>query len=138
MAALILAPYAGILALFYVWLSARIPGFRRRHQKSLGVTEDDRFLRAVRAQANFGEYAPFGLLLLYLLASLDAPAILLHLLGILLILGRALHAYSLLIVEPAKGTYRFRIAGMVCTFTMLGLGGILLLLASFNATLSLG
>lgn len=132
MHALILAPYAAILAALYLWLSARIPGFRRRHGKALGVTEDDGFLRAVRAHANFAEYAPFGLLLLYLLAGLETPAFVLHLCAALLVGGRALHAYGLIIAEPKIGSYRFRIAGMVCTFGMLGLSALALAVQWFR------
>ncbi|PZQ44753.1 MAG: hypothetical protein DI551_09455 [Micavibrio aeruginosavorus] len=63
MAAIYLAPYAGILALLYLGLSYYVTGFRRRHRLPYGHNEDDAMQRAIRAHGNFVEYAPFGLLL---------------------------------------------------------------------------
>ena len=56
--------YASLLALFYVYLSARTIGLRRIAKISIGDGCDDSFLRAIRIHANFSEYAPLTLVLL--------------------------------------------------------------------------
>lgn len=56
--------YASLLALFYVYLSARTIGLRRIAKISIGDGGDESFLRAIRMHANFSEYAPLTLVLL--------------------------------------------------------------------------
>jgi len=47
--------YAAILALLYVYLSARTIGFRRKSRVSIGDGGDQELLRAVRMHANFAD-----------------------------------------------------------------------------------
>lgn len=56
--------YASLLALFYVYLSARTIGLRRIAKISIGDGGDDSLLRAIRMHANFYEYAALTLVLL--------------------------------------------------------------------------
>lgn len=132
MAAIYLAPYAGILALLYVGLSYYVTGFRRRHRLPYGHNEDDAMQRAIRAQGNFVEYAPLGLLLLYLLASVGTHPYVVSGLATALVLGRIAHAYSMLVVEPKRGTYKLRVTSMVLTFFTLAIIGLMLLVAWFG------
>jgi uncharacterized membrane protein YecN with MAPEG domain len=129
MAAHLLAPYAGLLALLYTWLSFRITGFRRRHKQALGDNGADAFQRAIRTQANFNEYVPLSLILLYLLAELTPNPVGIHLLASALLLGRLLHAYSLIVVEPKTGRYHVRMTSMIITFSVMAISAILLVAA---------
>ena len=65
--------YASLLALFYVYLSARTIGVRRKANISIGDGGDDSMLRAMRMHANFAEHAPIALLLLAFVDIQGAP-----------------------------------------------------------------
>ena len=60
------AIYAGLLGLFFVGLSYAVTARRRSQQISTGDGDDARMRHLARAQGNFAEYAPIGLLLLAL------------------------------------------------------------------------
>lgn len=114
-----LAPFAALLALIYLFLSASVVRMRFRYRIALGVHAADEMQRAVRAHANFGEYVPFTLLLLALVALLGGGAPLLMVLGGLLVLARLSHAYSLLVAEPRTGRFRWRSAGMIANLLII-------------------
>ena len=116
--------YAGLLGLLLLLLSARTSLLRRATGTVLGFGEDRRLLRAIRAQANFVEYAPMALLLLLLLEARDVPPGLLHLLGGAVLGGRLLHALG---ISPEPEKLILRQLGMVLTFGALGVGAGLLL-----------
>lgn len=111
--------YAGLLALAFVLLSIRVVGARRRARVALGDGGDRMLLRRQRAHGNFAEYVPFALLLMALAELQGAPAPLLHGIGLGLVIGRAIHAYSLnRDPEPIK----VRVVAMALTFTVLVTG----------------
>ncbi len=116
--------YAALLALLLMLLSARTSLLRRATGTGIGFGEDRRLLRAIRAQANFVEYAPMGLLLLLLLEARDIPPGMLHFLGVALLVGRVAHALGIS-REPEK--LILRQLGMILTFGALGVGAVLLL-----------
>lgn len=116
--------YAAILALLYVYLSARTIGFRRKSRVSIGDGGDQELLRAVRMHANFAEYVPLSLILLTYIELQAGPTLLLHVLGGLLLVARISHAYGISSVH-AKGI--FRVGGMAGTFTVITIAAILLL-----------
>lgn len=118
-----LAPFAALLAVLSVVLSILVVRQRYRHQLPLGVAEDSAMQRAVRAHANFHEYTPFALLMVALVAILGGPGLLVTGLGGLLVLSRVSHAYSVLVAESKYRTFRWRMAGMIGTFTTLVLSG---------------
>ena len=106
--------YAALLALFYVYLSARTIGVRRNAKISVGDGGDDSMLRAMGMHANFAEYAPITLLLLAFMEIQGGQSWMLHTLGALLLIARLSHAYGISSLEaPGK----FRVAGMAGTFT---------------------
>lgn len=108
--------YAGVIALIYVVLCARVIAYRRAHRLSLGDAGDASLLKRMRAQANCAEYAPLGLLLLLMAETQGAPALALHVLGLMLVLGRAAHGYGFS-ASPPRMALRFY--GMVLTFLMI-------------------
>lgn len=120
----ITAFYAALLALFFVFLSFRVMGWRRLKSVELGHGEDSQLLRRMRVHANFAEYVPFTLLLMAMAESMTAPRPLIHVAGLILIAGRLIHAYGL---SQSPHILRFRVGGMILTFTALALSAIICL-----------
>ncbi|WP_375265884.1 MAPEG family protein [Planktotalea sp.] len=119
--------YASFLALLFLALSARVIVYRRGNKISMGDNGDNSLLKRMRAQGNFAEYAPFGLLLLALVELSDAPNIAVHLLGLMLLSGRLLHAWGFSASPPVMNG---RVLGMVLTLTMILFSALGLLLHS--------
>lgn len=113
---LITPAYAAIFALLFVALSLRTIRLRRRARVAVGSGGDAVLERAARVHANFAEYVPLALVLIYFAEIEAAGNAWVHGLCIALLAGRLLHAYG---VSQVKENYRFRIAGMVLTFTVL-------------------
>jgi hypothetical protein len=108
------ALYAAILSLIFVALSLRTIRMRRRQKIAIGYADNDLMLRAMRVHANFAEYVPLSLILIYLVEISGRSTWLVHCLGLCLIVGRLLHAYG---VSQPKEVFKFRITGMVLTLT---------------------
>jgi hypothetical protein len=121
----ITALFAALLTGLYLALCFRVIGQRRAHRIALG-TGHPALERAYRAQANFAEYVPLGLILLGLLEGLGAPGALVVALGLALAAGRGLHAFG---ISQEPEVLRLRVTGMMLTFGMLA--GTALLLAGF-------
>ena len=86
--------YAGFLALLFVFLSYRVVQARRLKKVSVGDGGESLVLKAMRAQANCAEYAPIGIILLLLAELQGMPVWMVHVLGLMLLTGRLLHAYG--------------------------------------------
>jgi len=114
----ILIPYAAMLAVLFMLLSIRTIRMRRRLRIAVGHGEDIALLRAMRAHANFAEYVPFALVLLFFAATASAPAWLMHALGVALVAGRISHAYG---VSHVNESYAFRVFGMAMTLSVIGI-----------------
>lgn len=117
--------YAGLLALLFIALSWRVITSRRTNKVSLGDGENKDLRQRSRMHANFAEYAPMGLILLACVELQNAPALAVHLLGLMLLTGRVLHARAFW-VHPMNFT--FRTYGMLLTFGMIALSAIGLIL----------
>lgn len=87
--------YASLLGLLYLVLVARVGRYRARARVAFGTGDDRELEVRMRVQANFVEYVPLALILLALLESLSASRYGLHALGIVLVVGRLLHAWGL-------------------------------------------
>ena len=117
----ITALLTGVLCVVLVALSALVSVGRFRAGAAVGDGGDEALRRRIRAQGNFIEYAPMGLLALALVEYRLASTLLVMGLGIALVLGRLLHAGGML-----GGSRALRAAGMVLTFaSLLGSGGYL-------------
>lgn len=123
----ILPIYAALLAVLFVLLSVRTIGMRRRLRIGLGHAENPAMLRAMRVHANFAEYVPFALLLVFLVEIAGAHALLVHALGVSLVAGRFSHAYG---VSRHPENFRFRVFGMAATFTVILSGAAYLLVVA--------
>lgn len=110
------ALYSSILILFYVFLSFNTIKTRRKTKIALGHDENPQMLRAIRAHSNFSEYVPLSLFAIFLVEGNSNNPILPHLLGILTLTGRTLHAYG---ISQIKENFNYRVMGMFLTFTSL-------------------
>jgi len=90
------ALYASLATFLIIHLSFNVIKLRRKHQVSIGYGGKQDLKLAITAQATSVEYLPISLLLLLFLELNQGNLILLHLLGILMISSRALHANSIL------------------------------------------
>lgn len=130
--------YAGLLGLIYVAFSIAVIKRRRASKVPIGTADNDTVTRYVRAHANFAEYVPLALILIGALEGVLTPHWLLHMFGVMLIIGRLSHAYGLTIAEPKTGNYSFRITGMMLTFAVLGVSAIVALLKAVPILLIIG
>jgi len=108
--------YAAVLAVLFVGLGVRTLLLRRSLNIAVGDAGNQRMLRAMRVHSNFAEYVPLSLLLIYLVEMREAQSLLVHMLCLCLLVGRASHAFG---VSQVKEDYRYRVLGMAMTFTAL-------------------
>jgi len=117
----ILALYSGLLGLLLVYLSLNVARNRKKFKVGIGDGENEDLARRIRVQANFIEYVPIALILLAVFESNHGHAMVAHIAGSALVLGRVLHAYGL--GKTAKVSFG-RVAGMMLTWlSILGLAG---------------
>ncbi|WP_029890581.1 MAPEG family protein [Polycyclovorans algicola] len=121
---MITSVYAALLGLLFIRLSALTIRERRRASVALGDAGDIGLQRTIRVHANFSEYVPITLILIYMIESLYALPVLVHLLGLGLLIGRLSHAYG---VSQPREDFRFRITGMALTFSVIGIAALTLL-----------
>jgi len=107
---------ASILTIIFIRLSFAVIGLRRKNKVSLGSGGHEDLERAIRAQGNFAEYVPFGIILIACLELNGAPWWLVALPGITLIIGRLIHAKGINVPPP---DFSKRILGMKFTFVTL-------------------
>ena len=112
----ILPLYAALLAIMFVVLSIRTIRQRRKLKIGLGDAGNKDMQRAVRVHANFAEYVPFSLLMIYLVEQSGVYTWFVHALCVGLLVGRLSHAYG---VSQQRENFTFRITGMSLTFTVL-------------------
>ena len=119
------------LSLAFVALGVLTIRRRRSSRVAIGDGANETLTRAMRAQANLGEYGLFFLALLGLAELNDGPEVWLGLLAAAFLVGRAAHAFGLVVAEPRGGTgaFRFRTAGMATTFTTIAFAATTLLVA---------
>jgi len=116
--------YAGVLALFYIALSAYVIKGRMTHGVGLGHGGHDGLERRIRAHANFAEYVPFALLLLLMVELANAPVWGIHTLGLMLIIGRIFHAAAILGISKIRFG---RQIGMSLTFSVLAISAFIII-----------
>ena len=116
--------YAALLAGFYIFLSVRVVRIRRQEKVGIGDANNLRLRRAIRAHGNFAEYVPLTVILTAFVEIQQFAVIIIHALCWMLIIGRLIHAYG---VSQEKEDYRFRVAGMVLTFTTIATSSLLLI-----------
>lgn len=118
----ITALYASLLAVVFILLSVRVITQRREARIEIGPGESKELLRRMRVHANFAEYVPFALVLMALAESLKVPPPLLHLVGVVLLVARVLHAYGL---SQNPHNLKQRTWGVTLTFTAIAIAAFL-------------
>ena len=113
---LITSIIASALTMIFIKLSFAVIGLRRKNKVGLGSGGHDDLERAIRAQGNFAEYVPFGVILVACLELNGAPWWLIAIPGIALIIGRLIHAKGMNTPPP---DFSKRILGMQFTFLTL-------------------
>ena len=107
---------ASVLTVIFVRLSFAVIGLRRKNKVGLGSGGHEELERAIRAQGNFAEYVPFGIILIACLEINGAPWWLVAVPGITLIAGRLIHAKGINMPPP---DFSQRVLGMKFTFNTL-------------------
>jgi hypothetical protein len=107
--------YIGLTGLLFVILSVRVSLARRRLRVPFGTGGNAEMERVVRGQGNFAEYAALFLLALAGLAFAREPAWLIHVLGILFLIGRLVYAWAIAQEGPV-GYMPGRALGMTLTW----------------------
>jgi hypothetical protein len=123
------ALYAALLALLLLALSVRVIQLRWRYLVGLGDGGQPVLARAIRVHGNFCEYAPIGLILLFLVERAAFAPWIVHGLGLALVAGRAAHAWGL---GRDDGPSLGRAAGMALTFGMVLVAAVLALYAALG------
>jgi uncharacterized protein len=118
--------YIGLTGLLLVFFSARVSLARRRLQVPFGTGGNAEMERVVRGQGNFAEYAALFLLALAGLAFAREPAWVIHILGILFLIGRIVYAWAIAQEGPV-GYMPGRALGMLLTWGPLAIAAILLI-----------
>ena len=103
---------AVVLTIIFIKLSLAVINLRRKNKVGLGSGGRDDLERAIRAQGNFAEYAPFGIVLSICLELNGAPWWLVAIAGITLIIGRYIHALGINAPPP---DFSKRVLGMKLT-----------------------
>lgn len=116
--------YAALAALILLVLSARVIARRMKTRISVGDGTDKELEKRMRVQANCVEYTPIAILLMLIAELQGSPAVALHVLGLMLVVGRVMHAVGF---GRHPQILILRQLGMVLTLLMIGLSALALL-----------
>jgi uncharacterized membrane protein YecN with MAPEG domain len=121
---------AGVLALWYLYLSLKVSFVRGSEQVSLGEgTNGSTMQRTVRVHGNAAEYIPLFLIVLGLLEFNGTRPEVLYVLAGIFLLGRVLHRPAIL-----HGNVARRIWAMQLTHWPTAIGGAILIFTWFVQT----
>ncbi len=107
------ALWAGLCLILLLVLSVLVTRQRRKHHVAIGDGGVPALIQAIRAFGNATEYVPAALAGLGLLALAGAPPLLIHPIGLILFVGRILHAVGL---SRSSGTSWPRVSGVLATW----------------------
>jgi hypothetical protein len=94
------------VAAIYLVLWFRVTALRARKAVSIGDGADPQLLLRIRQHGNCAEWSGFVLILMILAEGMGAPALSLHVVGALLVLGRMVHPIGLKI-DTASHALRY-------------------------------
>lgn len=97
--------YAGLNTLILLWIATATGQLRAKYKIAIGDGGNPHMTRILRGHANAMENVPMAIILMLVMAALNAPIFVLHGFGIALTLGRACHAMHF-IKEDAPGWQR--------------------------------
>ena len=116
--------YAAAFGLLYVFLALNVIRLRFRYRIGYGEGEHGDLIKAVRAHANFGEYVPMALILMWIVESMTFSSVLVFWLGAALLVARVLHVFGMLY---PKSMLICRQVGMVVTLAVIVIASVQLL-----------
>ena len=122
---IIVPTYAAILMLMFVLLSIRVVQMRASAKIGIGTGNDPAMERRIRVHGNFSEYVPVALLLLTFMEMLHLSRYLIHVLCIVLIVARIVHAIG---VTPVQENFSMRVGSVLATFAVLVIASLALLI----------
>ncbi len=105
--------YASLLGLLYIGLAINIILLRKKFKVGINDGGNKDLAKAIRVHGNFAEYVPITLILLASYELNGASAMMLHVLGAALVVGRVLHVIGL---TKTIGLSIQRQVGMLSTF----------------------
>jgi uncharacterized protein len=108
--------YGAILGILFLVLSTRTLRLRRKLGIAVGDSGNIEMLRAMRAHANFAEYTPLTLLMIFFVEQVHGQGLFIHLLASALVVGRCLHAFG---ISQVNESFRYRVGGMFFTLNTL-------------------
>jgi uncharacterized membrane protein YecN with MAPEG domain len=123
----ITASYLAVLALLYAVLGLQVSRLRRGNRVLFGDGDNIKLRSAIRAHANFAEYAPIISLMVAMLEMSGMSATRVHLLMGALLLARLLHPLGMYV---GPRTWRFqvcRVGGISLTIAVLVAAALLIL-----------
>ena len=91
----ITALYAGLLAIYSIWLSFQVGSMRGKTGISILHGDNMELAEKMRRHGNFTEYVPIALILIGVLEINGGSPIFLHVLGVVLVIARVAHAKGL-------------------------------------------
>ena len=95
MTPIVVPGYAALFALIFVLLAINVMRLRQKYRVSLGAGGHRDLERAQRVHANFAEYVPFAILLLAFMEMQRQSIFVIHVLAIILLVGRLIHVYGI-------------------------------------------
>ncbi len=104
---------SAILAIIYVLLAVYVIKNRYKHKVSINSNNVPQLDYAIRAHANFNEYVPLTLILLYLAEGQYGSIFCLQATAVAVILGRLCHAYAFITMN---NRFKTRQMGMMLSF----------------------
>ena len=122
---IIVPTYAAILVLIFVFLSVRVIQMRASAKIGIGTGNDPAMERLIRVHGNFAEYVPLALLLLAFMEMQQQSRYLIHILCIVLIVARIVHAIG---VTPVQENFPMRVTSVLATFAVLVIASLALLI----------
>ena len=108
--------YAGLLALLFIFLSARVINFHRSSEMVLGEVDSRALMPRQRVHENFAKYVPLALILMVLGEFQHLSSLLLHAIGLLLLGGQLAYAFA---VDQDPEMTTGRVLGMALTLIAL-------------------
>ena len=117
--------FTAVLALFYIYLTLNVINLRKSERVAIGSGDSKVLARAIRVHANFAEYVPLTLVLLYFLETQHANPTIMWILSSLLIIARLVHAYG---VRAVQEQLKFRVFGMFTNISIIVVAAIYILL----------
>lgn len=108
--------YTGILGIVFLLCAINVIKMRFKSEVGLGDGGDESLIKAIRIHGNFAEYIPIIILLMAFYEINGGNIALLHIIGIVLTLGRIMHAIG---ITKSIGTTIYRQFGVLSTFIIL-------------------